>query len=738
MCIRLAPSLLAIAAAGVAAAAETDVIEVGATRLGADLFEQPYAQHQVTRAALDEDNRRTLSDAIDRAPGVWTQRTAGNQASPYIRGLTGQQTLLLFDGVRLNNALFRPGPNQYAAMVPEEAVGRVDVILGSGTTVLGSDGLTGAIDYRLAEAGRGLSAAASPAAWAKGRWGSAEGGGGALGIDGRVGDIAYSLEGALASYGETRGGSRAGERLFGDRRGQRDIPNTDYEQGSAGLRLAWLGSDNHRITLAAGRVVQSSAERPDGYEENSGSIRAISRHYDPQTFTYAHLRHRSGALGAWDRTQTTLWYHRHDETQYREDYRNNAQTQYRRRIYEDSVGTLGIDVQLTNLTERHEFTYGLTAYQDRISSRYEEYRENGIPAGTIPSDPAAFSPQNWSGLSTVPDGARFTGLAGFAQDHWTLAEDWSLLAGLRWDRVAWTLPITATRPGYAQFGTGEIDGDAQAASGSLRLSWRAAEPLLTWAGLGQGFRAPTASDLAGTQDRASASSGTGPQTEGNPYLDPETSLTLEWGVRFEHEQDSASLSLFRTRLDDLIQTQYIDANGDGQIIAADGDRARRVNATSGVLQGGEVACDIGLPVGLPAGWRLAVFQATSLVDGEVEVPQLDGSDREQHLSRANTLTGRAGLRLAETGRWYALAQVRWADRYDEPSPDDAGDVRFTVVDPRAELPGWAVVDVKAGVQGRAWRVDAGVENVGDITYRQAGSGADGAGINAVASAQVRF
>lgn len=734
----------AMLAAATAVSAEEAPLVVNATRLGVDAFEQPYALYQVEREQIDEIHARTLIDAIDRTPGIIIQRTAGNQASPYIRGLTGQQTLLMFDGVRLNHALFRSGPNQYSAMIPDEAVGRVDVILGSGATVMGSDGLTGAIDFRLAEAGRGRDEAAS--AWAKGRYGTAEGGGGAAGIDGRLGDWAYSLEGGYASFGELQGGSRAGDRLFGDAAGQESIPNTDYEQYSVGGRVAYLGLSGQRFELAAGRVEQTSAERPDGYYENSDNAAAVSRYYDPQTFTYVHLRHATAGLGPWDATRTTLWYHAHRENQIREDIQNAtnlATRRYRRREYDDAVSTLGIDLQLTHRLAAHEITYGATAYQDRVTSEYTSYR---TAAGSI--DPATAALYQTGGtnpeLTTVPDDSRFTGIAAFAQDLWQVSERWSVLAGARYDRVAWTLPITPARSGYGDFPAGDYDADADAVTGNLRVAWQPAEPWLTWAGVGQGFRAPTASDLSGTQDRASSSSGAGngPQTEGNPDLKPEYSTTIEWGAKFEHGADSFSLSLFHTRLKDLIQTVYIDVDGDGVIsnlpAATNPDRAVRQNASKAVLQGGEVACDIGLPVSLPERWRLSVFQATSLVDGESYVPQPDGSSDWQHISRANTLVGTAGVKLADVGRWYALAQVRWADGYDEPAPGDASDVRMTVAgDATGAMPGFAVFDLKAGISAPDgdWRFDIGAENLGNITYRQFGSGADGAGLNLIAGGQ---
>src|SRR5688500_8299241 len=62
------------------------------------------ATSTVTRADLDERQPRSAPDALRWEPGVYVQQTAAAQGSAYLRGRTGQQTLLLFDGVRLNNS----------------------------------------------------------------------------------------------------------------------------------------------------------------------------------------------------------------------------------------------------------------------------------------------------------------------------------------------------------------------------------------------------------------------------------------------------------------------------------------------------------------------------------------------------------------------------------------------------------------------------------------------------------
>lgn len=745
----IVPSLALVACAAAEEAAPTPAaapVVVSATRLDQDAFVQPYALYQHDRADLDQTAARTLTDKLDRTPGVYVQRTAPNQASPYIRGLTGEQTLLLFDGVRLNHAMNRPGPNQYAAMLPDESIGRIDAILGSGSAVVGSDGLTGALDFRLAEAGRGVDRAFSPFVTARGS--SAEGYSVGGGIDGTAGGWAWSADGGFAQYHELQGGKDAGDHLSGSSAGHSDIPNTGYDQYSYGARVAYLGLERNRFELAAGQSVQLASPRPDGYFANSGVSSRISRFYDPQRFTYAHLRHVWDAAGAVDKVQTTLWYHQHDEEQEREDISGGR---YRRRINEDSIATIGGDLQLTSRIATHEVTYGGTAYQDRTDTTFTRYRSPAAvtdPAQQVLDQTTADAP----GSTTVPDDATYDGLAVFLQDSWWITPQWNLLGGVRWSRSAWDYRVTDDRAGYAAIVPGagagaalDIDGSEDAITGNARLGFLPIPELFVFAGVGQGFRAPNLSNLAGIQDRGSSSSGgTGPQVEGNPDLEAETSLTYELGGRWQHDADHIALTGFATLLQDLIQVVYIDVDLDGDIDA--NDRARSVNAEDGLLLGFEFASDYGLPIGLPEGWRLAVVQATSYVSGEADVPQpqAGGVTREEHISRANLFFGKAGLKLSLPGRFWAMPQVRWSDRYDEIAPGDASDTRHTTFrakgDPAGAMPGYAVLDLLAGwsLPEERLSITTAIENTADKTYRNVGSGADGAGMSAVLTVAARF
>ena len=89
------------------------------------------ADSRVTRPEMDERIPRSTPDALRYEPGVSVQQTAHAQASPYVRGLTGQQVVHVFDGVRLNNGIYRQGPNQYFFTIDSRTVQELRVIRGS-------------------------------------------------------------------------------------------------------------------------------------------------------------------------------------------------------------------------------------------------------------------------------------------------------------------------------------------------------------------------------------------------------------------------------------------------------------------------------------------------------------------------------------------------------------------------------------------------------------------------------
>ena len=124
-----------------------DEIVVTATRSEEDIFKVPYSADIVTAEDIQERQlSRTLPEALKKIPGVMVQKTSFGQGSPYIRGFTGYNTLFLIDGIRLNNSVFRSGPNQYANTIDPLTIERMEVVKGPSSVLYGSDAIGGTVN----------------------------------------------------------------------------------------------------------------------------------------------------------------------------------------------------------------------------------------------------------------------------------------------------------------------------------------------------------------------------------------------------------------------------------------------------------------------------------------------------------------------------------------------------------------------------------------------------------------
>ncbi len=112
---------------------------------------QPYRTIVKTNSHSVGGNTRNVPEMLSYETGVMVQKTNHGGGSPSLRGLHGNQTLMMVDGIRLNNSIFRYGPNQYLNTVDAFAVDQLDVLFGSGSIQYGSDAMGGVIAAKFHE-----------------------------------------------------------------------------------------------------------------------------------------------------------------------------------------------------------------------------------------------------------------------------------------------------------------------------------------------------------------------------------------------------------------------------------------------------------------------------------------------------------------------------------------------------------------------------------------------------------
>jgi len=90
---------------------------------------------------------QTSADMLSEIPGIKVQKSQFGGGSPVLRGMEANRVLLVVDGVRMNNAIYRKGHLQNSISVSPTMLDRTEVIFGPSSVIYGSDALGGVIHY---------------------------------------------------------------------------------------------------------------------------------------------------------------------------------------------------------------------------------------------------------------------------------------------------------------------------------------------------------------------------------------------------------------------------------------------------------------------------------------------------------------------------------------------------------------------------------------------------------------
>ena len=92
-------------------------------------------------------NAQTTADMLESTGSVMVQKSQAGGGSPIIRGFEANRILLVVDGVRMNNAIYRSGHLQNAITVDNNVLQSTDIYFGPGSVIYGSDALGGVIHF---------------------------------------------------------------------------------------------------------------------------------------------------------------------------------------------------------------------------------------------------------------------------------------------------------------------------------------------------------------------------------------------------------------------------------------------------------------------------------------------------------------------------------------------------------------------------------------------------------------
>jgi hemoglobin/transferrin/lactoferrin receptor protein len=637
----------------------------------------------ITREDLERRLPRTVPKALERVPGVLLQETSMGQGSPYLRGFTGFRNLFLIDGIRLNNSVFRDGPNQYWNTVDPFSIASIEVVKGPSTVVHGSDAIGGTVR-----------------ATTRSPWTFGPGTNAGVDLASRFASAESSLQGSVAV--SVTGGDEWGGLLgltgkdFGElQTGDGVQRNTGYDEWGADLKVERFLGDSDRVTFAYQEVRQddvprthrTTAARPfEGTTVGSDLLRDLD-----QERRLAYLQLSGGTGGEDDAYALSLSWHEQEEE------RDRVRGSGARELQGFEVGTLGLLGNLASDTAAGRVTVGFDWYHDDVDS---------------------FSTRNPI-QGPVGDDATYDLIGVFVQDELAVSDDVTVTLGARLnharaDADSVSDPVSGLRT--------SVEDDWTRVVGSARFEAELApEGLALFGGVSQGSRAPNLSDLTRFD-----SARTNEFEIASPGLDPEDFLTYELGLRRATEESAAELAVFYTDIDDAIVRVPTGATTvDGEAIIT------KDNVGDGHVFGVEAAASRALG----GGWT--AFGTAAYLDGKADTyPTSVPVAEEEYLDRLMPTTVLAGLEWEEEqgGRWFEVTGT-WRDDADRLSTRDENDTSRI---PPGGTPGHLVVDLRGGlVLGRGARLTVALENVTDEDYRIHGSGQNAPGRSLVLGLTVR-
>ena len=689
-----------------------DEVVVTASRSESTVLDAPFTAHVVDSSDFrDRRSVRTFADALSTTPGVMLQRTGHGQASPFIRGFTGFRTLALIDGIRLNNAVFREGPNQYWSTIDPYTIDRIDVVKGPSSVLYGSDAVGGTVNAitknpRLPAAattvrdGKGTVTQAAGGREIHGsteyRYASAEDshtarGELSLGLSPNFGIIGGL---SLKSYGDLRGGDVIGRQR-----------NSGYDEIDGDLKMLWKLSDNTDLTVALYHFEQNNAPRWHSTifsQSFDGTALGtdLRRDFD-QTRDLAYAKLETRDVAPWlSKATFTLSFHRQTEEQDR--IRDGG----RRDVDGFQDDQYGFSVNLESPSPIGKLTYGVEYYHDEIQSWGSRWNPDGSLRNIKPRGPVA-------------DDSSYDLLGVYLQDEIKVGSRLTITPGVRWTFAHMDAGVVDPDPGDALV-LDTFTESMSAVTFSLRGKYDISEKWNVFTGLSQGFRAPNVNDFTSFDIARSGELETPTRN-----LDPEQYLAFEFGTK-ANIADKIDLyaAYYRTWIDDQIirfPTGNV-VNGDPEV--------QRVNSGDGYIQGVE----LGASWGFAKGWVASGNFAWS----EGEVGQFNnGAVGVFPVSRIHPLTAQLAVRWeSDDAKWWAEGSAVLARHQDRLSPGDMGDTQRI---PPGGTHGYAVYHLRAG-----WKptdninIFAACENITDEDYRIHGSGINEPGRNFVLGAKFAF
>ncbi len=664
--IRLTPSVILL----------NNEVTITALRSERLAFDVNQSITTVSSLQLEQQAPRSTPEALMNETGIWIQKTNHGGGSPIIRGLVGNQVLLLVDGIRLNNATYRYGPNQYLSTIDLGLIERIEATRGNGSVLYGSDALGGVVQV-ISKTPTFRSDGFQAGGRATGKWMSA-------GME-KSARAEVDLGGRQVAF---LGGFSA--RNFGDILAGGDLgmlTPTGYYERSGDAKLLVRTGGTGILTAAFQHLTQHDVPRYDQVTQGGYSL----YNFEPQTRQLSYLR--------WERSSDSPWLQTFKVTgslnrsiEGINSQKNNS-PEIKKQL--DEVNTLGMIAEvISHPKENWHAQSGIEYYFDKVNS-------DAMVINTVTN---AETTQRGS----YADGSTYSSLAVFT-NHQIDWKKFQFSAGTRFNMVTVSVIDNV-------FGNQKINPDALV--GNAGVMYKLHRNLHAIASFNTGFRAPNVDDMSkfGTVE-------SGVFEIPSAALSPERSITVEGGFKFSSSKVSATATAYQTKLSDLIDR--VVANYIGSDIFEGRKVYQKQNVGDALIKGIEADIE-------------AIIARSLSVFGNVTYTHGENITKQEPMRRIPPLFGRTGIRYSHSSGVWMKAEWVMAGEQDRLAAGDKSDVRIKIRLVDEVMPAWDVINVYAGYSYKFFSLQPYGQNLLNKEYRVYASGVDGYGRSAGASVCLKF
>jgi len=539
---------------------------------------------------------QTSADMLAEIPGIKVQKSQFGGGSPVLRGMEANRVLLVVDGVRMNNAIYRKGHLQNSISVSPNMLDRTEVIFGPSSVIYGSDALGGVIHYYTRKPS--VSDKTSVNISFLDRYSTVNNEfTSQAGVELSFKKIASFTSVSYSNFGDLKMGKKRNHSFdtwgkvfeysnntntyYNENPVKNSNPNlqknTGYSQTDVLQKFYIPLSKKTDLNVNLQYSRSSDIPRFDRLiETRDGELRFAEWYYGPQQRFLASAQLEINPEKSWvDNGSITLAYQNIKESRVNRKFGSLNRT-----IRKENVDVLSINA---------DFSVPLTKAKDRVLSYGAELTHNNVtsnPKGRT----IAVSGSQITGFSDTfavqsryaDGGSTYTTTAAYVNYRQDISKKSTLNSGIRFTNAH----LTAKWIDETFFTLPDNDITVNNASVSATLGY-VFKPIESWqlnGVLSTGFRSPNLDDLGKVREKS------GNVTVPNIDLGPEYAYNAELGIlkHFNEKKFYVGATVYYTLLDNYITREAFNLNGETTMIY-DGEEANimaNVNKKNAFIFGG--------------------------------------------------------------------------------------------------------------------------------------------------------